>query len=154
MEEESESWDNSEAEEEEKAPVLPEAAEGRELTKRPTDSSLHSDCGNWQPRKLSVFKSLRHMRQVGGRREAPGRPRRRTQFSLQHTVLGTHHVPDLTEPGGLEVTEKLPGGWLKRQWSLAVLATASDSPFRDSVGDFFKERPGSMVGFSCLLILF
>lgn len=64
LEEESESWDNSGAEEEEKAPVLPEAAEGRELTKCPTDSSLLSDCGNWQSRKLSVFKSLRHMRQV------------------------------------------------------------------------------------------
>lgn len=67
LEEESESWDNSEAEEEEKAPVLSEGAEGRELTKCPTDSSLLSDCGNWQPRKLSVFKSLRHMRQVGDR---------------------------------------------------------------------------------------
>ncbi|KAF3813661.1 hypothetical protein GH733_018814, partial [Mirounga leonina] len=66
LEEESESWDNSEAEEEEKAPVLPEGAEGRELTKCPTDSSLLSDCGNWQPRKMSVFKSLRHMRQVLG----------------------------------------------------------------------------------------
>lgn len=154
MEEESESWDNSEAEEEEKAPVLPEGAEGRELTKCPTDSSLLSDCGNWQPRKLSVFKSLRHMRQVGGRREAPVRPRRRAQSSLQHTVLGTHHVPDLTEPGGLEVTKKLPGGWLKQQWSLAVLAAAADFPFSDSVGVFFKERPGWMVGFSCPLILF
>ncbi|KAM9045505.1 folliculin isoform 2-T3 [Megaptera novaeangliae] len=66
LEEESESWGNSEAEEEEKAPVLPEGAEGRELTKCPADSSLLSDCGNWQPRKLSVFKSLRHMRQVLG----------------------------------------------------------------------------------------
>ncbi|EFB29073.1 hypothetical protein PANDA_019901, partial [Ailuropoda melanoleuca] len=66
LEEESESWDNSEAEEEEKAPVLPEGAGGRELTKCPTESSLLSDCANWQPRKLSVFKSLRHMRQVLG----------------------------------------------------------------------------------------
>ncbi|XP_028342308.1 folliculin isoform X3 [Physeter macrocephalus] len=66
LEEESESWGNSEAEEEEKAPVLPEGAEGRELTKCPADSSLLSDGGHWQPRKLSVFKSLRHMRQVLG----------------------------------------------------------------------------------------
>ncbi|XP_053767285.1 folliculin isoform X2 [Desmodus rotundus] len=65
LEEESEGWDNSEAEEE-RAPVLPEGAEGRELTKCPTDSSLLSDCDSWQPRKLSVFKSLRHMRQVLG----------------------------------------------------------------------------------------
>ncbi|XP_040101718.1 folliculin isoform X2 [Oryx dammah] len=66
LEEESESWDNSEAEEEEKGPALPEGAEGRELTKCPAESSLLSDCGAWQPRKLSVFKSLRHMRQVLG----------------------------------------------------------------------------------------
>ncbi|XP_047399164.1 folliculin isoform X3 [Sciurus carolinensis] len=66
LEEESESWDNSGAEEEEKAPVLPEGAEGQDLTKCPTDSSLLSDCGSWQSRKLSVFKSLRHMRQVLG----------------------------------------------------------------------------------------
>ncbi|XP_045680120.1 folliculin isoform X4 [Phyllostomus hastatus] len=65
LEEESEGWDNSEAEEE-RAPVLPEGAEGLELTKCPTDSSLLSDCDSWQPRKLSVFKSLRHMRQVLG----------------------------------------------------------------------------------------
>ncbi|XP_026987108.1 folliculin isoform X2 [Sagmatias obliquidens] len=61
LEEESESWGSSEAGEEEK-----EGAEGREPTKCPADSSLLSDCGNWQPRKLSVFKSLRHMRQVLG----------------------------------------------------------------------------------------
>ncbi|XP_059524322.1 folliculin isoform X1 [Myotis daubentonii] len=65
LEEESESWDNSEAEEE-KASVLPEGAEGRELTKCPTASSSLSDCESWQPRKLSVFQSLRHMRQVLG----------------------------------------------------------------------------------------
>ncbi|XP_067571790.1 folliculin isoform X4 [Pseudorca crassidens] len=61
LEEESEGWGSSEAGEEEK-----EGAEGREPTKCPADSSLLSDCGNWQPRKLSVFKSLRHMRQVLG----------------------------------------------------------------------------------------
>uniref|UniRef100_A0A6I8P0L6 Folliculin n=1 Tax=Ornithorhynchus anatinus TaxID=9258 RepID=A0A6I8P0L6_ORNAN len=66
LEEESESWDNSEGEEEEKAPTLPEVPEGRELSKCPNESSLLSDCGAWQPRKLSVFKSLRHMRQVLG----------------------------------------------------------------------------------------
>ncbi|XP_060147291.1 folliculin isoform X4 [Globicephala melas] len=61
LEEESEGWGSSEAGEEEK-----EGAEGREPTKCPADSSSLSDCGNWQPRKLSVFKSLRHMRQVLG----------------------------------------------------------------------------------------
>uniref|UniRef100_A0A5F9C1K3 Folliculin n=1 Tax=Oryctolagus cuniculus TaxID=9986 RepID=A0A5F9C1K3_RABIT len=66
LEEESESWDNSETEEEEKAPVLPGGADGRELTKCPTDSSLLSDRGSWQPRKPTGFKSLRHMRQVLG----------------------------------------------------------------------------------------
>uniref|UniRef100_G1RSS0 Folliculin n=1 Tax=Nomascus leucogenys TaxID=61853 RepID=G1RSS0_NOMLE len=66
LEEESESWDNSEAEEEEKAPVLPEGTEGRELTQGPAESSSLSGCGSWQPRKLPVFKSLRHMRQVLG----------------------------------------------------------------------------------------
>ncbi|XP_078228366.1 folliculin isoform X4 [Callithrix jacchus] len=66
LEEESETWDNSEAEEEEKAPVLPEGAEGRELTQGPAESSCLSGCGSWQPRKLPVFKSLRHMRQVLG----------------------------------------------------------------------------------------
>ncbi|XP_017372853.1 folliculin isoform X2 [Cebus imitator] len=66
LEEESETWDNSEAEEEEKAPVLPEGAEGRELTQGPAESSSLSGCGSWQPRKLPVFKSLRHMRQVLG----------------------------------------------------------------------------------------
>ncbi|XP_036308048.1 folliculin isoform X2 [Pipistrellus kuhlii] len=62
LEEESEGWDNSEAEE--KASVLPEGAERRELSKCPTGSSSLSDCESWQPRKLSVFKSLRHMRQT------------------------------------------------------------------------------------------
>lgn len=64
LEEESESWDNSEAEEEEKAPVTSEGAEGRELTSCPTESSFLSACGSWQPPKLNGFKSLRHMRQV------------------------------------------------------------------------------------------
>lgn len=64
LEEESESWDNSEAEEEEKAAVTPEGAEGRELPPCPAESSFLSACGSWQPPKLSVFKSLRHMRQV------------------------------------------------------------------------------------------
>lgn len=64
LEEESESWDNSEAEEEEKTPATAEGAEGRELASCPTESSFLSACGSWQPPKLSVFKSLRHMRQV------------------------------------------------------------------------------------------
>ncbi|XP_066221187.1 folliculin isoform X2 [Saccopteryx leptura] len=63
LEEESESWDSAEAEEG-KAPVPPAAAEGREPAPSPAGSSLLSDCGSWQPRKLSVFKSLRHMRQT------------------------------------------------------------------------------------------
>lgn len=83
LEEESESWDNSEAEEEGKAPVLPEGAEGREQSRCPTDSSLLSDCGGWQTRKLSVFKSLRHMRQVGGRGQSPNQKvERRSRSSL------------------------------------------------------------------------
>ncbi|XP_023591323.1 folliculin isoform X2 [Trichechus manatus latirostris] len=65
LEEESESWDNTEAEEE-KTLVFPEGAEGQEQIKCPTDLSSLSDCGSWQPRKLPVFKSLRHMRQVLG----------------------------------------------------------------------------------------
>lgn len=64
LEEESESWDNSEAEEEEKTAAEPEGAEGRELPSCPAESSFLPACGSWQPPKLSVFKSLRHMRQV------------------------------------------------------------------------------------------
>lgn len=64
LEEEAESWDNSE--EEEKGPAQPGDAGRRELTKCPPDASLLPGCAAWQPRKLSVFKSLRHMRQVGG----------------------------------------------------------------------------------------
>lgn len=85
LEEESESWDNSEAEEEGKAPVLPEGTEGREQSRCPTDSSLLSDCGGWQTRKLSVFKSLRHMRQVGGQGQSPNQKverRARSSFWL------------------------------------------------------------------------
>ncbi|XP_066120580.1 folliculin isoform X2 [Saccopteryx bilineata] len=63
LEEESESWDSAEAEEG-KDPVPPAAAEGREPVQPPAGSPLLSDCGSWQPRKLSVFKSLRHMRQT------------------------------------------------------------------------------------------
>ncbi|XP_057630983.1 folliculin isoform X1 [Chionomys nivalis] len=66
LEEESESWDNSEAEEEEKAAAEPEGAEGRELPSCPAEPSFLPACGSWQPPKLSVFKSLRHMRQVLG----------------------------------------------------------------------------------------
>ncbi|XP_040830475.1 folliculin isoform X2 [Ochotona curzoniae] len=65
LEEEAESWDNSEAEEE-KGPAQPGDAGRRELTKCPPDASLLPGCAAWQPRKLSVFKSLRHMRQVLG----------------------------------------------------------------------------------------
>lgn len=56
LEEESESWDNSEAEEEEKTPATAEGAEGRELASCPTESSFLSACGSWQPPKLSVFQ--------------------------------------------------------------------------------------------------
>ena len=72
MEEESESWDNSEAEEEEKAPVTPEGAEGRELTSGPPESSCLSACGSWQPPQLTGFTSLRHMRQVSKGGGGPG----------------------------------------------------------------------------------
>ncbi|KAM9096220.1 folliculin isoform X2 [Sarcophilus harrisii] len=66
LEEESEGWDNSEGEEEERTLSVPEVTDGRELAKCPTTPSLLSDCGSWLPRKLSIFKSLRHMRQVLG----------------------------------------------------------------------------------------
>uniref|UniRef100_A0A8C5XWY2 Folliculin n=1 Tax=Microcebus murinus TaxID=30608 RepID=A0A8C5XWY2_MICMU len=47
-------------------PVLPEGAEGRELSQCPAGSSSLSGRGGWQPQKPPVFKSLRHMRQVLG----------------------------------------------------------------------------------------
>ncbi|EMP33078.1 Folliculin [Chelonia mydas] len=67
LKEESEGWDGSEGEEE-KPSAQPDVVEGRELTKCPTDASLMSDGSNWNvaPRRLSVFRSLRHMRQVLG----------------------------------------------------------------------------------------
>ncbi|KAJ6655944.1 hypothetical protein lerEdw1_004529 [Lerista edwardsae] len=67
LEEESEGWDNSEAEEG-KPPSQAEGRESRELIKNPADSSLLLDCGNWNamPRSQSVFRSLRHLRQVLG----------------------------------------------------------------------------------------
>lgn len=65
LKEESEGWDGSEGEEE-KSSTQPDGVEGRELSKCSTDMSLMSDCSNWNtPRRLSVFRSLRHMRQVG-----------------------------------------------------------------------------------------
>lgn len=82
LEEESESWDNSEAEEEEKAPVMPDGAEGRELPSCPTEPSFLSGCGSWQPPKLSVFKSLRHMRQVSEGMQCCLRP---AQAAVQST---------------------------------------------------------------------
>ncbi|CAM5142829.1 unnamed protein product [Eretmochelys imbricata] len=67
LKEESEGWDGSEGEEE-KPSAQPDVVEGRELTKCPTDASLMSDGSSWNvaPRRLSVFRSLRHMRQVLG----------------------------------------------------------------------------------------
>lgn len=65
LEEESEGWDNSE--EEDGKPDQAEVREGRELVKSPTDSSLTLDCGSWNGgiRNQPVFRSLRHLRQVG-----------------------------------------------------------------------------------------
>ena len=142
LEEESESWGNSEAEEEEKTPVLPEGAEGRELTKCPADSSLLSDCGNWQPRKLSVFKSLRHMRQVGGRGVEPGSE---TQDKAPSSTSGSS--PSSTPcPLGLlcsGVTKNLLGGWLKMTGGIwGVLAPGSVRMEGVSL------KKGPMVGFS------
>ncbi|XP_044289528.1 folliculin isoform X1 [Varanus komodoensis] len=68
LEEESEGWDNSEEEEEAKSPSQADSREGHELIKSPTDSSLVVDCSSWNaaPRHQSVFRSLRHLRQVLG----------------------------------------------------------------------------------------
>lgn len=112
LEEESESWENSEAEDEEKASVVPDGAEGRELTKCPTDSSLLSDCGNWQPRKASVFKSLRHMRQVGSSRAHPlSEALEKSQLPPHpaHLVLQAPRVQDQRECW-LGVTKTSMGG--------------------------------------------
>lgn len=108
LEEESESWDNSEAEEEEKAPVLMEGVEGRELTQGPAESSSLSGCGSWQPRKLPVFKSLRHMRQVGSRGKAHQELGRRAQPSLPTRLASGPCIFKTLQ----EVTDSLLGGWL------------------------------------------
>ncbi|KFP93330.1 Folliculin [Haliaeetus albicilla] len=66
LKEESEGWDGSE--EEEKPSSQPEVVEGQELSKCSTETSLMPDCNSWNVahRRLSVFRSLRHMRQVLG----------------------------------------------------------------------------------------
>uniref|UniRef100_A0A6I8SRT1 Folliculin n=1 Tax=Xenopus tropicalis TaxID=8364 RepID=A0A6I8SRT1_XENTR len=47
--------------------LQPELMEGRELSKCPTESSVLSDCSwNMVQRRMGVFRSLRHMRQVLG----------------------------------------------------------------------------------------
>ncbi|XP_005523103.1 PREDICTED: folliculin isoform X1 [Pseudopodoces humilis] len=65
LKEESEGWDGSE---EEKPPSQPDVGEGQELTKSSPETSLMPDCNSWNVahRRLSVFRSLRHMRQVLG----------------------------------------------------------------------------------------
>lgn len=64
LKEESEGWDGSE--EEEKPSSQPDAVEGQELSKCSPETSLMPDCSSWNVahRRLSVFRSLRHMRQV------------------------------------------------------------------------------------------
>lgn len=64
LKEESEGWDGSE--EEEKPSSQPDAVEGQELSKCSPETSLMPDCNSWNVahRRLSVFRSLRHMRQV------------------------------------------------------------------------------------------
>lgn len=64
LQEESEGWDGSE--EEEKPSSQPDVAEGQELSKCSPETSLMPDCNRWNVahRRLSVFRSLRHMRQV------------------------------------------------------------------------------------------
>ncbi|NWX31056.1 FLCN protein, partial [Notiomystis cincta] len=66
LKEESEGWDGSE--EEEKPSSQPDAVEGQELSKSSPETSLLPDCNSWNVahRRLSVFRSLRHMRQVLG----------------------------------------------------------------------------------------
>ncbi|NWR35757.1 FLCN protein, partial [Tachuris rubrigastra] len=65
LKEESEGWDGSE--EEEKPSSQPDVVEGQELSKCSPETSL-PDCNSWNiaHRRLSVFRSLRHMRQVLG----------------------------------------------------------------------------------------
>ncbi|XP_038006703.1 folliculin [Motacilla alba alba] len=66
LKEESEGWDGSE--EEEKPSSQPDVVEGQELSKSSPETSLLPDCNSWNVahRRLSVFRSLRHMRQVLG----------------------------------------------------------------------------------------
>ncbi|NXP67459.1 FLCN protein, partial [Chloropsis cyanopogon] len=66
LKEESEGWDGSE--EEEKPSSQPDVVEGQELSKSSPEASLMPDCNSWNVahRRLSVFRSLRHMRQVLG----------------------------------------------------------------------------------------
>ncbi|NWV13314.1 FLCN protein, partial [Ptilonorhynchus violaceus] len=66
LKEESEGWDGSE--EEEKPSSQPDVVEGQELSKSSPETSLMPDCSSWNVahRRLSVFRSLRHMRQVLG----------------------------------------------------------------------------------------
>nr|XP_054499756.1 folliculin isoform X2 [Agelaius phoeniceus] len=64
LKEESEGWDGSE--EEEKPSSQPDVVEGQELSKSSPETSLVPDCNSWNVahRRLSVFRSLRHMRQT------------------------------------------------------------------------------------------
>ncbi|XP_014726459.1 PREDICTED: folliculin [Sturnus vulgaris] len=66
LKEESEGWDGSE--EEEKPSSQSDVVEGQELSKSSPETSLMPDCNSWNVahRRLSVFRSLRHMRQVLG----------------------------------------------------------------------------------------
>ncbi|NWU18050.1 FLCN protein, partial [Cephalopterus ornatus] len=66
LKEESEGWDGSE--EEEKPSSQADVVEGQELSKCSPETSLMPDCNSWNVahRRLSVFRSLRHMRQVLG----------------------------------------------------------------------------------------
>ncbi|NWJ02432.1 FLCN protein, partial [Crypturellus undulatus] len=66
LKEESEGWDGSE--EEEKPSAQTDDVEGQEESKCPPETSLMPDCNSWNVphRRLSVFRSLRHMRQVLG----------------------------------------------------------------------------------------
>ncbi|NWI12246.1 FLCN protein, partial [Crypturellus soui] len=66
LKEETEGWDGSE--EEEKSSAQTDDVEGQEVSKCPPETSLMPDCNSWNVphRRLSVFRSLRHMRQVLG----------------------------------------------------------------------------------------
>lgn len=136
LEEESESWGSSEAGEEEK-----EGAEGREPTKCPADLSLLSDCGNWQPRKLSVFKSLRHMRQVGDREVEPGSETQDESPVLSFRLISIQHAFSF---GSVVFRGDQEPSWWVAEDDRGHLGCLSPRLSEDG-GGFSKERPNGWL---------